>query len=251
GPAPSRSRAVPDHFAWSRCWKQPSMQPPATAWTPEPSGGPSSGPRTGRRIAAVVLGTVLLALLVSYAGLAPVLARFRILGWAGRAVRPARTTRRGRGLGRAPPGRRCRLHAAARPAAASGPGVDRVAVDATTHPPLRGRRAARGEGRGDRRTARGLLPHRAACVPASDALALRGLARRRARGEALHDAARGADLAPRRAHRRGPVAADTRRGARHPGRARGTGSGRRRPVQLPRHSRGGGRRALAAQARAR
>ena len=58
------------------------MQPPATAWTPEPSGGPSSGPRTGRRIAAVVLGTVLLALLVSYAGLAPVLARFRILGWA-------------------------------------------------------------------------------------------------------------------------------------------------------------------------
>jgi len=58
------------------------MRPPTRAWTPEPSAGPSSGPRTGRWIAAVVLGTVLLALLVSYAGLAPVLARFRILGWA-------------------------------------------------------------------------------------------------------------------------------------------------------------------------
>ncbi|HYV57861.1 MAG TPA: flippase-like domain-containing protein [Candidatus Nitrosopolaris sp.] len=56
------------------------MPPPATAWTPEPS--PGSSARTGRRVAAIVLGTVLLALLVSYAGLTPVLARFRALGWA-------------------------------------------------------------------------------------------------------------------------------------------------------------------------
>src|SRR5437899_8287788 len=58
------------------------MQPSAPAWMPEPSAGPSPGARTGRRIAAVLLGTVLLALLVSYAGLTPVLARFQALGWA-------------------------------------------------------------------------------------------------------------------------------------------------------------------------
>src|SRR5262249_19378208 len=56
------------------------MPPPATASTPEPS--PGSSARTRRRVAAMVLGTVLLALLVSYAGLTPVLARFRALGWA-------------------------------------------------------------------------------------------------------------------------------------------------------------------------
>jgi len=62
------------------------MQPPATAWTPEPSGGAEfSGPAgRGRRIGRpVVLGTVLLALLVSYAGGWRRFWRgFRILGWA-------------------------------------------------------------------------------------------------------------------------------------------------------------------------
>src|SRR5262249_56698787 len=62
-------------------WRRtPPTPPPATTWTPEPSAG--SGARTARRVAAIVLGTMLLGLLVSYAGLAPVLARFRALGWA-------------------------------------------------------------------------------------------------------------------------------------------------------------------------
>src|SRR5262249_57566403 len=69
-----------DPLGGKRGGRKPRCPPPATAWTPEPSAG--SGARTGRRVAAIVLGTVLLGLLVSYAGLAPVLARFRALGWA-------------------------------------------------------------------------------------------------------------------------------------------------------------------------
>jgi len=48
---------------------------------PLPAGPPAPAPRPGRRIAAVAAGVLLLALLVVYAGLWPVLERLQALGW--------------------------------------------------------------------------------------------------------------------------------------------------------------------------
>jgi putative membrane protein len=59
------------------------MRPPAEAQRAEPIAGPSASlrARRGRTLAAAAVGALLLALLVSYAGLGDVLGRLRVLGW--------------------------------------------------------------------------------------------------------------------------------------------------------------------------
>src|SRR5919201_3122647 len=60
------------------------MQQLAGAGPPEPPPAlvPSAGARRGRHLAAIVLGGLLLGLLVSYAGLGPIIDRLRTLGWS-------------------------------------------------------------------------------------------------------------------------------------------------------------------------